>query len=235
MIRKWPADCVSSTGAAAGSVVRGVVPNNEGLRLRLLQNQPLGREGPLQGHFIILDTGTSKHSSTLGPLLHKETDAGEVLAVLRRRSRACVSVVNTNILATELMSEPEASDDAAGQELDRLQGAWRAVAVEVDGWPVPPHLFRDARLVIAGSRFTLHNPLPDAEQNEAGSFTLGPGKTPRELHVTLEGGRVVREIYELSGDTLRVCYPVGGGGPPAEFRTGSGSGLSLVTYRRERA
>jgi hypothetical protein len=92
---------VKVSGAAAGSVLRGVVPNNQGLRLRLLQDQPRGLDGPLHGRFILLDTGENRHSSTLGPLLHTETDAAEVLAVLRRQSPACVSVVNTNILAAE--------------------------------------------------------------------------------------------------------------------------------------
>jgi hypothetical protein len=100
-MRVRPADCVNSTGAAAGSVLRGVVPSNEGLRLRLLQDQPEGLDGPLQGRFVILDTGTNKHAASLGPLLHTETDAAEVLAVLRRGSPQCVSVVNTNILAAE--------------------------------------------------------------------------------------------------------------------------------------
>jgi hypothetical protein len=44
---------------------------------------------------------TNKHAASLGPLLHRETDAAEVLAILRRQSLACVNVVNTNILAAE--------------------------------------------------------------------------------------------------------------------------------------
>jgi hypothetical protein len=43
--------------------------------------------------------GDSKHADSLWPLLHRETDAAEVLVALRRRSRGCVSVANTNILA----------------------------------------------------------------------------------------------------------------------------------------
>jgi uncharacterized protein (TIGR03067 family) len=133
------------------------------------------------------------------------------------------------------MPESQTSGEVTKQELERLQGTWRAVAVEVDGRPVLPHLFRDAKLVISGSRFRLHNPLPDAEQREEGSFTPDPSKTPKALDVTPDGGRTLEEIYELRGDTLQVCYPVGGGNRPADFKTAPASGLSLVTYEREQA
>jgi hypothetical protein len=92
---------VKVSGAAAGSVLRGVVPNNQGLRLRLLQDQPRGREGPVQGRFVLRDVGENRHADALEPLLHTETDAAELIVMLRRRSPQCVSVVNTNLLAAE--------------------------------------------------------------------------------------------------------------------------------------
>jgi uncharacterized protein (TIGR03067 family) len=118
-------------------------------------------------------------------------------------------------------------------ELARFQGLWKAVAVEVDGTPVPRHLYQDARLVIAGGRFTLCNPLPDAEQRAEGSFAVDPARTPKQLDLRLDDGRMLREVYELEGDTLRVCYPVRCEARPAALRTAPGSGLSLVVYRRE--
>jgi hypothetical protein len=92
---------VNNCGAAAGSVLRGTVPNNQGLRLRVLEDQPRGREGPLAGRFVLLDAGDNKHADALAHLLHRETDAREVLAALRRLRPGCVSVANTNILTAE--------------------------------------------------------------------------------------------------------------------------------------
>jgi hypothetical protein len=89
---------VHDTGAPAGSVLRGAVPNNQGLRLRVLEDQPPGLEGPVAGRFVLLDAGDNKHADALRPLLHRETDAREVLEALRRRRPGCVSVANTNIL-----------------------------------------------------------------------------------------------------------------------------------------
>jgi hypothetical protein len=92
---------VNISGAAAGSVLYGTVENNSGLRLRVLDEQPPGREGPLLGRFVIIAVGDNKHADALWPLLHRETDAAEVLPAIRRRSPSCVSVANTNILAVE--------------------------------------------------------------------------------------------------------------------------------------
>jgi uncharacterized protein (TIGR03067 family) len=127
------------------------------------------------------------------------------------------------------MSEQRSASEA---ELARLQGTWGTASVEVDGSPVPPHLYRDARLVVAGDRFVLFNPLPDAGQRLEGSLRLDPAKTPKELDLLLDGGQAFQEVYELEGDTLRVCYPVRGGPRPTALNTGPGSGLSLVVYRR---
>jgi hypothetical protein len=92
---------VSDTGARNGCILRGFVPHNEGLRLRLLQDQPKGVTGPIQGRFDILDVGNNKHATSLLQLLGATTDAEEVLLLLRRSSPACVSVVNANILTVE--------------------------------------------------------------------------------------------------------------------------------------
>jgi hypothetical protein len=93
---------VHDSGAAAGSVLRGTVPNNQGLRLRVLQDQQRGRAGPLLGRFVLLDAGDNKHADALEALLHRETDAAEVLAALRRHRPGCVSVANANILTVEV-------------------------------------------------------------------------------------------------------------------------------------
>jgi hypothetical protein len=92
---------LDKTGAEAGSLLRGVGPGNLGLRLRVRQDQPKGHEGPVRGPFVLLDAGDNRHAEALRPFLHRETDAGEVLAAIRRQHSMCVSVVNTNILAAE--------------------------------------------------------------------------------------------------------------------------------------
>src|SRR5205814_307706 len=80
--RLTDAQTVAHAGAHAGSTLRGVGAGNHGLRLRLVEEQGKGW-GPIRGRFVILDAGDNKHSGPLGALLGRETDAWEVLRVIR--------------------------------------------------------------------------------------------------------------------------------------------------------
>jgi hypothetical protein len=92
---------VNRCGASAGSVVCGAGLNNQGLRVKLLQEQVRGHDGGVLGGFVILDVGDNMHSPCLEALLHQETNAAEVLGIIRREHAGCVSIVNTNILISE--------------------------------------------------------------------------------------------------------------------------------------
>ncbi|OAI41207.1 hypothetical protein AYO40_03615 [Planctomycetaceae bacterium SCGC AG-212-D15] len=95
---------VSVHGAPAGSILSGAGMNNQGLRLRVLQEQRRGSDGPIQGSFVILEVGDNKHADALLPFLNRTTDAAEVLQALRARYSGCVSVANANILQVEAPS-----------------------------------------------------------------------------------------------------------------------------------
>jgi uncharacterized protein (TIGR03067 family) len=47
-------------------------------------------------------------------------------------------------------------------------------------------------------------------------------------------GKTFPAIYELNGDTLRICYDLSGAKRPAEFKTIAGTKLYLVTYSRSK-
>jgi hypothetical protein len=94
-------DSVEKRGADAGSVLRGAIPANQGLRLRIMQRQMRGDVGPLRGPFLLMDAGDNKHADALAGLVGKLTEAAEVLRAIREASPGCVSVVNVNILAAE--------------------------------------------------------------------------------------------------------------------------------------
>jgi hypothetical protein len=78
-----------------------VAPGNQGLRLQVLEPQARGGAGPIKGRFVLLDAGDNKHAGALRELVGQVTDAQEVLRLIRETSPACLSVVNTNILALE--------------------------------------------------------------------------------------------------------------------------------------
>jgi uncharacterized protein (TIGR03067 family) len=47
-------------------------------------------------------------------------------------------------------------------------------------------------------------------------------------------GKTFPAIYEVKGDTLRVCYDLDGKERPREFKTEKGKKYFLVTYERDK-
>jgi len=74
------------------------------------------------------------------------------------------------------------------------------------------------------------------EHPDRGTYTLDAASGPKRMTVTgTEGpnlGKTYPAIYELKGDTLRICYDLSGAKHPTEFKTVAGTKLYLVTYKR---
>ena len=96
-----PARAVSQTGARTGCILGGATKSNRGLRLRVLQDQARGSDGPIVGAFHILNVGDNPHSESLGTLLGQATDAEKVVCTIRRVHPQCINIVNANILILE--------------------------------------------------------------------------------------------------------------------------------------
>jgi hypothetical protein len=84
--------------------------NNHGVRIRVLGDQARGNRGGIRGPFVLLDAGNNKHADALRPLVGRETNAEEILGVIRRDSPSCVSVANANILVPEEDPQGERHD-----------------------------------------------------------------------------------------------------------------------------
>ena len=116
-----------------------------------------------------------------------------------------------------------------------LQGAWRAEAVELGGQAFPEELRKTIKLVIEHDKYTVTvGPTVDK-----GICKFDAAAKPNALDITgTEGpnkGKTILAIYERSGDTLRVCYDLGGKNRPTEFKSKGGGQLFLVTYKLEAA
>ena len=92
---------VEDCGAAEGSVLVGLGPNNAGLRVRVVQAQARGDGGPIKGEFVILAAGDNHHADALQPLVGSETNAEEVVVAVRQRRPTSVNPINVNILTVE--------------------------------------------------------------------------------------------------------------------------------------
>lgn len=73
---------------------------------------------------------------------------------------------------------------------------------------------------------------------DRGTVKLTASAKPKQMDFTgTEGpnkGKTILASYEQDGDTLKVCYDLGGKERPTEFKSKEGSQLFLVTYKREK-
>jgi uncharacterized protein (TIGR03067 family) len=124
--------------------------------------------------------------------------------------------------------------DGGNKEIDKFQGTWKFASVELDGRKVPPEALGGARLVIKGDRFSV----VDQKATYHGTFRVDPGQSPKAIDVRFtegpEKGKVIRGIYEVDGDTYRVCMGQAGKGRPTEFASTPGSGNVLEILKRVR-
>jgi uncharacterized protein (TIGR03067 family) len=118
------------------------------------------------------------------------------------------------------------------EELAKLQGVWSIVALEVDGAIMTEAAFRGSQIVVKGSAFETIS----MGATYKGKLKVDPKKTPRTLDLAFEAGPEKGNrsfaIYELDGDTWRICLTVTGKTRPAAFATTPGSGLALETLKR---
>jgi uncharacterized protein (TIGR03067 family) len=125
-------------------------------------------------------------------------------------------------------------ETAIREELARFEGSWRFDTVEIEGKAVAIEPFKDIRLVLKGDHFAMVVP----QASHEGSYTVDPTVRPKTIDVTFsdgpEKGKTSYGIYELEGDTYKVCIGLTGKPRPAEFASKPGSGHVLEVLKREK-
>jgi len=119
-------------------------------------------------------------------------------------------------------------------EAKAIEGMWRPVTAELAGKPMSETVLKTISLKLEDGKYeVLVGDHPDK-----GTYTLDLAAKPKGMTVTgTEGpnrGKIFPCIYELQGDTLRICYDLSGAKRPAEFKTAVGTRLYLVTYARNK-
>lgn len=138
-------------------------------------------------------------------------------------------LVGACALASVAADKKPAPEDAA-----RMQGTWKPVTAELAGKPFPDAVLKAMTLVIADGRYTV----TVGQQPDEGELKLDPARSPRTMDITGKKGpnqgKTFLCIYELKGDTLRICYDLGGQARPTEFKTRPGTQLFLAEYKRQK-
>jgi uncharacterized protein (TIGR03067 family) len=116
-----------------------------------------------------------------------------------------------------------------------LQGSWVPTKAELGGNPMPEAVVKKIMLKIHNNDYEV---TIEGEGKDSGTVSLDVDSNPKGMKITgVKGpnaGKTYPAIYELHGDTLRICYDLSGAQRPKEFKTVKGTQLYLVTYSRRK-
>jgi uncharacterized protein (TIGR03067 family) len=114
-----------------------------------------------------------------------------------------------------------------------VQGTWKPESAVLGGTPMP-------EAVVKSITLKLHNGTYEVlvgDKPDKGVYVLDAMNSPKGMSITgtdgPNAGKTFPAIYELNGDTLRVCYDLSGAKRPTHFSSDSGTKLYLVTYKRQ--
>src|SRR5436853_6744929 len=118
------------------------------------------------------------------------------------------------------------------KEVRKFQGTWTFESSEAGGEKLPVGELKGLILTFEGDKHTVKK---GDEVIQVGTQKLDPSKSPKTIDVTMtEGpnkGAVMLGIYEIDGDTLKVCFDPEGKKRPTRFKSASGS-QTLVVHKR---
>jgi uncharacterized protein (TIGR03067 family) len=152
-------------------------------------------------------------------------------------SRAFALVVS--IVAGCLLVGPAAESNSWGQapaqdDAKAVQGTWIPVKAELAGRAIPDAVLKTIVLKLDQEKYEVSV----AGKTDKGTCTQDPTTKPKRLSIQgtdgPNAGKTFLCIYEIDGDTFRVCYDLSGMKHPDDFATAKGTSLYLVTYMRKK-
>ncbi|HTK74118.1 MAG TPA: TIGR03067 domain-containing protein [Gemmataceae bacterium] len=142
--------------------------------------------------------------------------------------RHCVA----SVVLVSLLITPARGDEKA--ELKKLEGTWLPTTVQQNGRNWPDEQVKGLKLVIADGKYTV----TVSGNDDKGTLKVDPNAKPATMDIVgTDGpnkGRTIPAIYDLSADTLKICYGLGVETRPTQFESKPGTRLLLITYKREK-
>jgi uncharacterized protein (TIGR03067 family) len=113
--------------------------------------------------------------------------------------------------------------DATRKDQEQLQGTWRYVSFEANGEKMPADQLKRMTVTYEGDKWTVKD---GDTVVVSGTQILDPSKNPAQMDsVIAEGegkGTTMLGIYELKGDTMKVCFDPSGKERPNDFKPKDG-------------
>lgn len=123
---------------------------------------------------------------------------------------------------------------AQADDLKDLNGAWVPSEGQLNGKKAPDDFINSIKLTITDGKYSV----TVGDQMENGKFTIDTSKKPATMDIHADEGpnkgKRILAIYELSGDTLKVCYKLGVEERPKGFTSTADNKQFVVTYKRKK-
>lgn len=133
------------------------------------------------------------------------------------------------LMLASLLSVSVAWAEDKKRDEEKIVGTWAMVSGEKGGEAAPENFVKSFRLTFKGEgKLTANSKGNHAE----GTFKLDAAKKPSQLDISLEG-KSITGIYELDGDTLKLCVTEGGE-RPGEFKSPQGSKVMVMVLKRQK-
>jgi len=123
------------------------------------------------------------------------------------------------------------------EDVAALEGTWVATAVTIDGDQAAADDVAKVRLAIDRKGFELILP---KTQRQGNSWTIKSEIDPRvgrkstnQIDLVIEGGSRLEGIYEIEGDTMKLCLSQQDEPRPTRFTSDVGSKRILLRLKRE--
>lgn len=132
-------------------------------------------------------------------------------------------------------AEPS-KDEAERKELAKFEGTWKYLSIEIEGKKLPQEQLKQwGRIILHGNKFTVKT----GDITYRGTFQVDVSARPKRIDIRFtegpEKGNKLLGVYELEGDTYKVCLGMPGKPRPKGLVTKPGSGHVLEVLKREKA
>src|SRR5262245_24584578 len=118
------------------------------------------------------------------------------------------------------------------KEKDKLKGTWSLISLQVPQGEKGPSdkEIEQMKMVFTDDTVTIKF----GDKEKPAKYTLDPAKNPKEINIMpKDKDNVVKGIYALDGDTLKICAAEKGD-RPKEFKPDAASQAAVLTLKRDK-
>jgi uncharacterized protein (TIGR03067 family) len=140
----------------------------------------------------------------------------------------------TSLVAGVLLAADVNEDEAVRKDLQQLRGSWQLTNGVYDGKRYSELEVKQSQIVFDGNRYSL--PASAVGISQTGTIKIDATTKPKQLEfrpaLDPDMGKTFLGIYELEGDTYKVCFAPPGKERPKEFVSEPFSGYTLHIWKR---